>query len=163
VPQALSELLADANRLEAAWRAGELDPAGARRAVAELDRALSAIARDVAAGGELGRVLGEAGTLVDAARMQLGAGDAPADGADGTVDRDRESSEDEAGGSRDVALAPAGPDGRMSGPRAGDDGAASRPRGYAEPEAGAGVRTWAAEYDDVVARWVELLREDERP
>jgi len=152
--QALGEVLHGRGALPWSAEDWRTDPEAARAAVARLDRRVAELARELDPGSELAGRLAQARVWLDALRMGLAAG-AP-EGAGGT-----EGSGDET---------PGAADGRISGSRAPGEVAPSSPEAMPQaPASGTALPTpalgrqagrwWPAEYDAVVARWLELAEE----
>ncbi|HEX6883889.1 MAG TPA: hypothetical protein VF530_10955 [Planctomycetota bacterium] len=149
--QALGEVLHGRGALPYSAEAWQADPEAARAAVARLDRRVAELARELEPGSELSGRLAEARVWLDALRMGLAAG-AP-EGPGGTEGSGGET--------------PGAADGRISGSRAPAEVAPSSPAAMSQdpaPDAALPTpalgrqagRWWPAEYDAVVARWLEL-------
>ena len=149
---------------------GREDPAQAARALAEIDTELSEVTPRVAADPELRALLDDARNWVDAARMELDR-DAPANaaspgvdsGAAGAAAPDTAFTDAEPGGnasageSEVTSVTERLEDGTMITPPG--SGEASLPMAETPEDSGTVVgRTWPAEYDGVVAGWIESRR-----
>lgn len=148
--QALGEVLHGRGALPWSAEGWREDPAAARATVEALDRRVAELARGLEPGSELAGRLEEARVWLDALRMGLaatpegaggpraGEGETPG-AADGTI----------SGSSAPAEVAPSSPDAMPPSPAPGE----ASPTPALGRQAG---RWWPAEYDAVVARWLEL-------
>ncbi len=139
---------------------GQADPKEVERALDELEGALHDVAPKVAQDARMRALVDDARNWLDAARMEV-ASAADGSGAEGGAG----AGADEAGGSSAPpgagSVTPAAPDGTMSTPPdSAVESMSPQARGDSGTVAG---RTWPAEYDAIVAGWIESRRRASDP